>query len=39
MELLSVEELIAGYEKERKKMDKAIDGVLAELNGIIKKGC
>ena len=39
MELLSVEELIAGYEKERKRMDKAIDGVLAELNGIIKKGC
>ena len=39
MELLSVEELIAGYEKERKRMDKAIDGVLMELNGIIKKGC
>ena len=38
MELLSVEELIAGYERERERMDKAIEGVLKELNGISRKG-
>ena len=38
MELLSVEELIDGYERERERMDKAIEGVLKELNGISRKG-
>ena len=38
MELLSIEELIAGYERQRKRMNQAVDGVLAELNGIGKMG-